>query len=108
MDETTIQLLSDLHLEAPKAYDIFEVPVNAPHLALLGDIGYTTHNGLFAFLQAQLSKFKTVFFLLGNHEPYYSSWAASKARLTKFGADMKTRQAAGEHTGIFVFLDQTR
>jgi hypothetical protein len=33
-----VQILSDLHLEAPKAYDIFEVVPKAPYLALLGDI----------------------------------------------------------------------
>jgi hypothetical protein len=34
-----IQLLSDLHLEAPKGYDVFEVVPSAPYLALIGDIG---------------------------------------------------------------------
>ncbi|KAH8665288.1 hypothetical protein BGZ60DRAFT_506259 [Tricladium varicosporioides] len=34
-----VQVLSDLHLEAPKAYDFFNIIPKAPYLALLGDIG---------------------------------------------------------------------
>ena len=34
-----VQVLSDLHLEAPKAYDVFEIVPKAPYLALLGDVG---------------------------------------------------------------------
>lgn len=34
-----IQILSDLHLEAPKAYDVFDIISKAPYLALLNDIG---------------------------------------------------------------------
>lgn len=34
-----VQVLSDLHLEAKKAYDICEIAPKAPYLALLGDIG---------------------------------------------------------------------
>ncbi|RYP46801.1 hypothetical protein DL768_007043 [Monosporascus sp. mg162] len=33
-----IQVLSDLHLEAPRACDIFETTPRAPYLALLGSI----------------------------------------------------------------------
>lgn len=35
----SFQILSDLHLESPAAYDIFEIPTKTTHLALLGDIG---------------------------------------------------------------------
>jgi hypothetical protein len=34
-----VQILSDLHSEAPKAYDVFNILPKAPYLALLGDIG---------------------------------------------------------------------
>jgi hypothetical protein len=34
-----VQILSDLHLEAPKAYDVFNIIPKAPYLALLGNIG---------------------------------------------------------------------
>ncbi|RYP91189.1 hypothetical protein DL770_002666 [Monosporascus sp. CRB-9-2] len=33
-----IQILSDLHLEAPRAYDVFEITPRTPYLALLGGI----------------------------------------------------------------------
>lgn len=33
-----VQIISDLHLEAPKGYDIFDIVPTAPYLALLGDI----------------------------------------------------------------------
>ena len=34
-----LQILSDLHLDAPKAYDVFKIVPKAPYLALLGDVG---------------------------------------------------------------------
>jgi hypothetical protein len=37
---TAVQFLSDLHLEAPKVHDVFNMP-KAPYLALLGVIGHT-------------------------------------------------------------------
>lgn len=53
----SIQILSDLHLESPSAYDIFEVVPKAPILALLGDIGYVgAHkDDYLTFLNQQLS-----------------------------------------------------
>ncbi|KAG9231712.1 Metallo-dependent phosphatase-like protein [Amylocarpus encephaloides] len=95
----TIQILSDLHLEAPKAYDVFHIPPVAPYLALLGDIGNVKHPEFFAFLRAQLSRFKIVFLLLGNHEPYGSPWATTKAKIHNFekttGPDKDAKGTAG-------------
>ena len=68
------QILSDLHLDEPSAYDVFTLPAQAPYLVLLGDIGRVQDDGLFLFLETQLRQFHTVFFLLGNHEPYDSDW----------------------------------
>jgi predicted phosphodiesterase len=34
-----VQIISDLHLEISKAYDVFVIKPEAPYLALLGDIG---------------------------------------------------------------------
>lgn len=50
-----VQILSDLHLESPKGYDIFEMAPNAPYLALLGDIGNVVvhKTEFFAFLTTQ-------------------------------------------------------
>jgi hypothetical protein len=102
------QILSDLHLEKPHAYELFDIPPKAPYLALLGDIGTVKDDDLFTFLEAQLQKFKLVFFLLGNHEPYGSNWSAAKARVEEFSQGISRRRARGQGLGKFVFLDQTR
>ncbi|GAD98258.1 Ser/Thr protein phosphatase superfamily [Paecilomyces variotii No. 5] len=101
-----IQVLSDLHLEAPSAYGIFDIPPRAPYLALLGDIGNTNDDALFTFLEAQLRKFQVVFFLLGNHEPYHSNWASARDKTQKFAHEMNERNEA--RLGKFIFLDHTR
>ncbi|KAM3527780.1 hypothetical protein MY4038_006163 [Beauveria bassiana] len=54
MAEIKVQILSDLHLESPNGYDIFQVEPNAPYLALLGDISYVKDDGFFCFLRRQL------------------------------------------------------
>jgi len=48
---------------------IFDFPVTAPKLALLGDIGSTRDERLFEWLELQLSRFERVFFVIGNHGP---------------------------------------
>lgn len=102
-----IQILSDLHLETPIAYDLFDIPPKAPYLALLGDIGNVKDEGLFAFLEAQLRKFQIVFFLLGNHEPYHSKWPTARNKMHEFSYAVSKRKQS-ENFGEFVFLDQTR
>lgn len=102
-----IQIFSDLHLEFPSsAYESYDIQPTAPYLALLGDIGNTKDDGLFAFIRAQLTQFQIVFFLLGNHEPYNSDWDQSKARIQAFTAELSKEQNTG--LGDFIFLDQTR
>lgn len=103
-----LQILSDLHLETPASYDLFDIPAQAPFLALLGDIGNVTDEGFFQFLENLLRKFQTVFLLLGNHEPYYSSWSSVRAKVTAFSDTVKQRQKQRPNLGEFVFLDQTR
>ena len=98
-----IQILSDLHLESPAAYDVFDITPTAEYLALLGDIGYTKDAGLIDFLRKQLPKYKTTFFVIGNHEPYHSSYAASEQHLLTLQAE-----TAQQASGKFVLLDQTR
>ena len=98
-----IQFLSDLHLESPAAYDVFEITPTAEYLALLGDIGYAKDVGLIELLRKHLAKFKIIFYVLGNHEPYHSNYAASKQQLLALQAETK-QQASGR----FVLLDQTR
>ncbi|KAK8023634.1 Ser/Thr protein phosphatase superfamily [Apiospora rasikravindrae] len=105
-----IQIQSDLHLEAPKTYDIFEIIPKAPYLALLGDIGCLAkhYDEYTQFLLIQLRNFKAVLLVLGNHEPYHSSWQDVKASMAKFQEEVAARKQAGEQLGTFVLLDQTR
>jgi hypothetical protein len=110
MSPFNIQLLSDLHLETPlirPAYTTFKIPPRSRYLALLGDIGYACDDHLFSFLKLQLQHFQLVFFLLGNHEPYNSSFPAAKARIAAFATDMEELHRTMT-TGKFVLLDQTR
>lgn len=105
----TFQIVSDLHLENPAAYDLFEIPASAPYLALLGDIGVAKDDGFFSFLEAQLPNFEIVFLLLGNHEPWYSSWNQTKQKLHQFSDRLdQQRLSQPGSQGRFVFLDQTR
>ncbi|KAL4956769.1 acyl-CoA dehydrogenase/oxidase [Aspergillus filifer] len=103
-----LQIVSDLHLENPRAYDLFHISRRAPYLALLGDIGTVKDDELFTFLEAQLQIFELVFFLLGNHEPYDSNWSSVKDRVKKFQDDIDRRREREPGLGKFVFLDQTR
>jgi len=99
----TLQILSDLHLESPKAYDIFEIVPRAPYLALLGDIGNTSHKDDFlGFLTRQLKQFRAVLLVPGNHEPFHSSWTESLGILRAFEQDIRKDPSLGE----FVLLDR--
>jgi len=77
--------MSDLHLEFPfktpqgkmvKGYEVFECEPSSPNLALLGDIGICAQDGLFKFLERQLKKYSKIFFVMGNHEGYHSSYVS--------------------------------
>jgi predicted phosphodiesterase len=106
-----IQIISDLHLEAPKSYDAFNITPNAPHLALIGDIGCTKDAGYTTFLEKQLSNFEIVFVVLGNHEPYHSSWKSARDVLKGFESEITARETettTGKKIGKFVLLNQTR
>lgn len=105
-----IQILSDLHLEAPKSYDVFEITPRAPCLALLGDVGCLSKDfdDYSKFLLVQLGQFKIVFLVLGNHEPYHSSWAAAKDYMAKFQENVRSKKEGGENLGAFVLLDRRR
>jgi hypothetical protein len=101
----SIQIISDLHLETPKAYDVHEIPAKAPYLALLGDIGYVVSHkdDCLDFLTRQLSQFQVVFFVPGNHEAYHSDWPETLRTLRAF--EEATRGQAS--LGTFVLLDRT-
>jgi predicted phosphodiesterase len=101
-----IQILSDLHLEAPKAYDVFEIEPKAPHLALLGDIGNVAAHRLDfqSFLTRQLRQFRTVIFVPGNHEAYHSNWPETLDMLHAFQRDSNARKDTS--LGEFILLDR--
>lgn len=106
------QIVSDLHLENPSAYDFFEVTPHVPYLALLGDIGVVEDTRFFTFIETQLAQFRVVFLLLGNHEPWHSSWPKTRLKISQFSDSVKKRQTLNDAMerplGEFVFLDQTR
>ncbi|KAF7198641.1 hypothetical protein HII31_00380 [Pseudocercospora fuligena] len=108
----TLQIISDLHLESPKAYDVFDIVPRAPHLALLGDIGnVVAHKGeFFGFITKQLRQFQAVLFVPGNHEAYGSDWPSTLRTLKYFEEDVKRRRKLdSEHDrelGEFVLLDR--
>lgn len=86
VNPVAIQLMSDLHLEfhlrpitghSGPGYQVFDFPVSATNLALLGNIGLTTQPGLFEFFHRQLLRFDRIFFVLGNHEGYNSTYASA-------------------------------
>ncbi|KAK3316030.1 hypothetical protein B0H66DRAFT_275381 [Apodospora peruviana] len=91
-----IQILSDLHLENPKGYDMFEIMPKAPYLALLGDIGNVAahKHDFLAFLTVQLHQFAAVLFVPGNHEAYHSSWPETIAILREFQDDVRLKRTA--------------
>ena len=99
-----VQILSDVHLEAPKCYDIFEIVPKAPYLALLGDVGNVAahKDDCLAFLTLQLRQFRAVLFVPGNHEAYHSNWPETLEILRAFEQDVGKDKALGE----FVLLDR--
>lgn len=106
MASTSFQIISDLHLETHSSYD-FPIKQTAPNLALLGDIGQIAHDGLFDFLERQLKRYWNVIFILGNHEPYGTSWVLAKARVRTFEARMQALRSSST-IGNFMFLDHGR
>ncbi|KAL9081697.1 MAG: hypothetical protein Q9159_007116 [Coniocarpon cinnabarinum] len=97
-------MLSDIHLETPKAYDVFEIVPKAPYLALLGDIGNIARHkdDCLAFLTKQLQNFRVVLFCPGNHEAYHSNWSETLDILRAFEQDSRENNSLGD----FVLLDR--
>ncbi len=68
---TTIQVMSDLHLELSEDYLSFNIPPRAPYLLLAGDIGRLSQQDKYIrFLRYQCTHFVHVYLVLGNHEFY--------------------------------------
>ena len=113
MPQLQFQIVSDLHLETPKArpsYEEFEIKPQCPCLALLGDIGNVSDARLFDFLNRQLQQFEAVFYLLGNHELYGLDFSEAQAKVRAFEAavEQQRRSPYDSSTGRFVFLNRTR
>lgn len=106
MASTSFQILSDLHLETHASYD-FSIKQTAPNLALLGDVGNVADPRLFVFLEKQLKTYWNVVFVLGNHEPYGTSWKVARDRVLAFGTKMRALRTLST-IGNFIFLDQGR
>ncbi|KIJ34642.1 hypothetical protein M422DRAFT_34990 [Sphaerobolus stellatus SS14] len=117
LDHTlSLQVMSDMHLEltflraedSRPGYEVFHCAPCSPMLALLGDIGITTQDGLFGFLRRQLFQYEKVFFLMGNHEFYQSTFESAKSVIKKFSEDVRKERVTNVALGKFIFLDQTR
>ena len=111
--EHNFQIMSDLHLETPKSrptYEECEIVPRCSCLALLGDIGHASDPRLFDFLDRQLAKFQLVLYLLGNHEPYGTTFPEAAERVKTYELSVKQRRNDEEapRTGHFVFLKRTR
>ncbi|KAK4248264.1 Metallo-dependent phosphatase-like protein [Corynascus novoguineensis] len=82
-----VQILSDLHLEVGQQYSTFSFPTSAPYLLLAGDIGrLIDYEAYRSFVVSQVSRYRKVFLVLGNHEFYglnYESGLAEAQRLAK-------------------------
>ncbi|KZT22980.1 hypothetical protein NEOLEDRAFT_1038907, partial [Neolentinus lepideus HHB14362 ss-1] len=65
-----IQIISDLRMgESNHTFDL-DVTAHADYLALLGDTARVADEHLFPWLEDVLGRFKLVFYVTGNHEPY--------------------------------------
>lgn len=110
MSGARIQVLSDLHLETPRSYDILTITPKAPYLALVGDIGNVGDTGhredMLAFLTQQLRSFKAVFFILGNHEAYEATWPAALSVLRSFESDIAALRKEDATLGAFILMDR--
>lgn len=115
---SAIQVMSDLHLETPKflpMYHEFQIEPRAKYLALLGDIGIAADDSLFDFLTRQLHRFEVIFYVLGNHEPYSSTYDDAVVRMEAFEESIESRRGLEQQDGTspsnlgqFIFLNRRR
>ncbi|EOA83483.1 hypothetical protein ACJQWK_00341 [Exserohilum turcicum] len=102
------QIVSDLHLETPLTapqYASFRFSVQADNLLLLGDIGLVVDAGLFQFLRRILEQNRgcSIFYVLGNHEPYRTTYEHAHKLLRDFEMEAKN-----DFGGRFKFLCRNR
>ena len=100
--------MSDLHLETPltqQSYRKFDISINADYLCLLGDIGLVQDGDLLWFLENLLQQHQglTVFYVLGNHEPYQTSLSVAHDAMRAFEERMSRYYGRR-----FIVLNRTR
>lgn len=103
-----LQIASDVHLETPLAtpqYANFHLNIQADNLFLLGDIGLVVDAGLFQFLSRTLEQNRgcRIFYVLGNHEPYRTTYVRAHQMLRDFEQEAKLNFG-----GRFKFLCRDR
>ncbi|KAF8335291.1 Ser/Thr protein phosphatase superfamily protein [Cantharellus anzutake] len=110
---SSIQVLSDIHLEIERSqdtieYETFKVTPVAPILALLGDIGTANDPRLFEFIRTQLHQFKAVLYVLGNHEFYWNSYDSVTKAFEDFEDSITAERASGSSPtlGEFVLMNR--
>lgn len=81
-------------------YNEFQIEPRAKYLALLGDIGIAGDDNLFGFLTRQLGQFEVVFYVLGNHEPYFSRYEDAVARIEAFEDQSHPEEHSNNRTTI--------
>ncbi|KAI1646068.1 uncharacterized protein F4817DRAFT_366271 [Daldinia loculata] len=94
-----IQIMSDLHLELDEAYGHFNIPPEAPYLALLGDLGNFAFHGTqyTEFIERHLLQFKAIFY------------EVARTAVEQFCHNVQIRRKIpGSTLGDFVFLDNSR
>jgi predicted phosphodiesterase len=102
------QIVSDLHLETPLTkpqYASFRLHAEADNLFLLGDIGLVVDAGLFQFLRRILEQNRGchIFYVLGNHEPYQTTYEHACKLLRNF-----EQEAENDFGSRFRFLCRDR
>jgi predicted phosphodiesterase len=102
------QIMSDLHLETPLTtpqYGTFHLHPQADNVFLLGDIGLVVDAGLFDFLRRTLDQNRgcRIFYVLGNHEPYRTTYEHAHKLLRDF-----EQEAKQDFGGRFKFLCRDR
>jgi hypothetical protein len=70
-----IQIVSNLHLELTQD-DVPQIPVTAPHIALLGDIGRGDSKKYGEFVKDLSTRYTTVLLVSKNHEYYHNDYSA--------------------------------
>jgi predicted phosphohydrolase len=93
-----IQIVSDLHFELTPD-NAPQIPVTAPHIALLGDIGRGNSKKYGEFVKDLSTKYTTVLLVSGNHEYYNDDYSAVNETLAKL-ADVYPNVSFLNRTGV--------